>query len=72
MYSKIRDDDEVVGIALAQAKLDVVICSGHNALRTSMKEIPLYKRIACGSKAMDTTDLSMDYLLYIQTLVILL
>lgn len=56
MYSKIRDDDEVVGIALAQAKLDVVICSGHNALRTGMKEIPLYKRIACGSKAMDTTD----------------
>ena len=56
MYSKIRDDDEVVGITLAQAKLDVVICSGHNALRTSMKEIPLYKRIACGSKAMDAID----------------
>lgn len=56
MYSKIRDDDEVVGIALAQAKLDVVICSGKNALRTTMKDIPLYKRNATGSKAMDTTD----------------
>ena len=56
IYSKIKDDDEVVGIALAQAKLDVVISSGHNALRTSLKEIPLFKRNATGSKAMDTSD----------------
>lgn len=56
MYSKIRDDDEVVGIALAPAKLDVVMCSGKNALRTTMKDIPLFKRNATGSKAMDTND----------------
>ena len=56
MYSKIRDDDEVVGIALTPHNLNVVICSGHNALRTTMKDIPLFKRNASGSKAMDTTD----------------
>ena len=56
MYSKIKPDDEVVGIVLAQSNLDVVICSGHNALRTTMKEIPLFKRNAAGSKAMDTND----------------
>ena len=38
MYSKIKDDDEVVGIALAPHNLNVVICSGHNALRTTMKD----------------------------------
>lgn len=56
VYSKITEDDEVVGIELAQAKLDVVISSGHNALRTTMKEIPLFKRNAIGNKAMDTND----------------
>lgn len=56
MYSKIRDDDEVVGISLAPHALDVVICSGHNALRTKLKDIPLFKRNATGSKAMNTTD----------------
>ena len=56
MYSKIKDDDEVVGIALTPHNLDVVICSGHNALRTTMKYIPLFKRNAAGSRAMDTMD----------------
>ena len=56
MYSKIKDDDEVVGIALSPHNLDVVICSGHNALRTALKDIPLFKRNATGSRAMDTND----------------
>ena len=56
MYSKIRDDDEAVGVALVAHNLDVVICSGRNALRTKLKDIPLFKRNATGSKAMDTTD----------------
>lgn len=56
MYSKIRDDDEAVGVALVAHNLDVVICSGRNALRTKLKDIPLFKRNATGSKAMDTAD----------------
>lgn len=56
MYSKIKEDDEVVGVALTPAKLDIVICSGHNALRTPLKEIPLFKRNATGSKAMNVSD----------------
>ena len=56
MYSKIRDDDEAVGVALVAHNLDVVICSGRNALRTKLKDIPLFKRNATGSKAMDTSD----------------
>lgn len=56
MYSKVRDDDEVVGIALAAHNLDVVISSGKNALRTPLKEISLFKRNACGTKAMNTND----------------
>lgn len=56
MYSKIRDEDEVVGVALVAHNLDVVISSGRNALRTKLKDIPLFKRNATGSKAMDTND----------------
>lgn len=65
MYSKIKDDDEVVGIVLAQAKLDVVICSNQKALRTNLKDIPLLKRNASGPRAMNTeeyiTGLSVVY-----------
>ena len=56
LYTKIKDEDEVVGIVLAPHLLDVVMCSGHKALRCSMKDIPLFKRNATGSKAMDTTE----------------
>lgn len=56
LYSKIKDNDEVVGITLTPHNLDVVICSGHKALRCTMKDIPLFKRNATGSKAMDTTE----------------
>lgn len=55
-YSSIKDGDEVVGIALAPADLDIVIFSKQKALRTSMKNIPLFKRNASGSKAMATRD----------------
>ena len=55
-YSAIKDGDEVVGIALAPADLDIVIFSQQKALRTSVKNIPLFKRNASGSKAMATKD----------------
>ena len=54
MYSKIKPEDEVVGIALVPHNLDIVICSGKKALRCSLKDVPLFKRNATGSKAMGT------------------
>lgn len=56
IYSKIKDDDEVVGVVLAPHNLDIVVCSGHKALRCAMKDIPLLKRNACGPKAMNTEE----------------
>ena len=56
LYSKIKDDDEVVGVILAAHNLDMVICSKNKALRTSLKNIPLFKRNAAGSKAMNTNE----------------
>ena len=56
MYSKMKDDDEVVGIAVCPADLDIVIYSKQKALRTHLSEIPLFKRNAAGSKAMNTND----------------
>lgn len=56
MYSKIREDDEVVGVSLVPHNLDIAICSGKKVLRCKLKDIPLYKRNAAGSKAMSTID----------------
>lgn len=55
-YTKLKEDDMVTGIAIVPADLDIVIYSNQKALRTSMNEIPLFKRNASGSKAMDTND----------------
>lgn len=54
LYTKLINGDEVVGISLTAHDLDVVACSDKKALRMSLKEVPLYKRNAIGSKAMDT------------------
>jgi DNA gyrase subunit A len=56
MYHKVKDEDEVVGITLTAHDLDIVIWSGHKALRCKLKDIPLFKRNAMGSKAMNTED----------------
>lgn len=56
LYSKLKDDDEIVSVALVPHNLDIVISSGHKVLRTKLKDIPLFKRNASGSKAMDTAD----------------
>ena len=56
MYSKIRPDDEVVGVSLVPHNLDIAICSGHKVLRCKLKDIPLYKRNSSGAKAMNTND----------------
>ncbi len=56
IYSKIRPDDEVVGVSVVPHKLDIAICSGHKVLRCKLDEIPLYKRNSNGAKAMSTLD----------------
>ena len=56
MYSKIRPEDEVVGVSLVPHNLDIAICSGKKVLRCKLTDIPLYKRNASGSRAMGTTD----------------
>ena len=55
LYSKTSDNDEVSGIAIVPAELDIVIYSQQKALRTSLKNIPLLKRNSIGNKAMNTT-----------------
>ena len=56
IYTKLKDNaDEVTGITIAPSELDVVVYSEQKALRTSMKNIPLFKRNAAGNKAMNTT-----------------
>lgn len=56
IYTKIRPEDEVVGVSLVPHNLDIAICSGHKVLRCQLKDIPEYKRNATGTKAMSTLD----------------
>lgn len=53
VYSKIRDNDEIVGVSIVPAGLDIIIYSKQKALRTGIDSIPLLKRNASGSKAMN-------------------
>lgn len=56
IYSKLNMDDTVISIQIISDQLDVVIYSGHKALRMSAKEIPCYKRNTLGIAAMNTND----------------
>lgn len=56
IYSKLNQDDTVVSIEVIWDALDIVIYSGHKALRISAKEISCYKRNTLGVAAMDTTE----------------
>lgn len=56
MYSKIRPEDQVVAVELVPANLDIAIWSGKKALRCSLKDVPLFKRNATGSKAMGVSE----------------
>jgi DNA gyrase subunit A len=56
IYSKIRPEDEVVGVALVPHNLDIAISSGKKVLRCKFSDVPLYKRNATGARAMNTTD----------------
>ena len=54
MYSKVKDDDVITGIDIVSGGLDIVMYSEQKLLRTSINNIPLFKRNASGSKAMNT------------------
>lgn len=53
IYSKVVPGDEIVDIALIP-NFDVIVYSDHKALRCFANTIPLFKRNASGSKAMNT------------------
>lgn len=54
IYSKINQGDSVKSVEIIPDTLDVIVYSEHKALRFSMREVPLYKRITIGSYAMST------------------
>ena len=56
MYSKIKPEDEVVGVNIVAHNLDIAICSDKKVLRCKLKDVPEYKRAATGSKAMNTKE----------------
>ena len=56
VYTKLTNDDTVKDIDIISDKLDVIIYSGHKALRVPMSEIPHYKRASQGVLAMNTND----------------
>lgn len=56
MYSKVADGDEVVGLIINPIDLDIVVYSTHKALRIPTQKVPLFKRNASGSKAMNSDD----------------
>lgn len=56
MYSKIKPEDEVVGVQIVAHNLDIAICSDKKVLRCKLKDIPEYKRNATGAKAMNTKE----------------
>lgn len=56
MYSKIKPEDEVVGVNIVEHNLDIAICSDKKVLRCRVKDIKEYKRNAIGDKAMNTKE----------------
>lgn len=55
IYSKVTPGDEIADVALV-TDFDIIIHSAHKALRCPAQNIPLFKRNATGSKAMNTND----------------
>lgn len=56
IYSKVNETDDIISVQIVSDKLDVVVYSGHKALRMSAKEIPVYQRNSLGVAAMNTKD----------------
>ena len=56
IYTKLPQNDYVKDVIIAPNKFDVIVYSGHKALRIGMNEIPVYKRASQGVFAMNTRD----------------
>lgn len=56
IYTKLKDDDEVVGVSVIEASQDIVVFSGNKALRFNVNTIPVFKRNSVGSKAMNNAE----------------
>ena len=56
IYTKLTNNDTVKAIDIINNNLDVIIYSGHKALRMPMSEVPHYKRASQGVLAMNTND----------------
>ena len=56
IYTKLADGDVVADVSIVADGMDVVIYSGHKALRVNIKDIPHYKRNSVGVIAMNTND----------------
>lgn len=56
IYTKVDNNDRVVYANIVIDSMDVIIYSGHKALRISSKEIPIYKRNAYGVGAMNSKE----------------
>ena len=56
IYTKLSPNDSVIDVMITPNKLDVIVYSGHKALRMSVNDIPVYKRASQGVFAMNTND----------------
>ena len=57
IYTKLANQNDVVkDVIIAPANMDVIVYSGHKALRISAGDIPEYKRASQGVYAMNTND----------------
>lgn len=57
IYTKIPPEDSVKDVMITPNKLDVIVYSGHKALRMSVNDIPVYRRASQGVLAMNTNDM---------------
>ena len=57
IYTKIPAEDSVKDVMITPNKLDVIVYSGHKALRMSVNDIPVYRRASQGVLAMNTNDM---------------
>jgi DNA gyrase subunit A len=56
IYTKLSPGDAVADASIVADGMDVVVYSGHKALRMNIKDIPHYKRNSVGVIAMNTND----------------
>lgn len=56
LFTKLNDADFIQDVSIVPDGLDMVIYSGHKALRFPVRDIPIYKRNAVGVASMNTNE----------------